>query len=236
MTSKFYRPNNVLEQRETSPARVYTDGFLYENLETILPKSSNREFKVLDIGCGSGYVRKIFYDLGYKIDYTGLDVKKHKHFDDGDRYAEQSKFITSPIEEYSTGEKFDFIISMFALEHIEDDKLASKKMSQMLGENGVQFHMVPSKFSFMVYFAHGYRRYNPRILSSMFADARIWRVCGLFSFMVHFVLITFMKRALKTTIIYRSGLYPKILKVANFLDKFLPIFPIAYIVIAKNSK
>ncbi len=233
MKSTYFSPKKILDQKGTSPARVYTDGFLYENLKKIVTKE---EVNVLDIGCGSGYVRKIFSDLGYRVSYTGIDVIKHKKFEEYNKYTGTSEFINSEIEKFNTEKKFDFIISMFALEHIEDNPLAVSKIKEMLLPDGVQFHMIPSKWSFLLYFQHGYRRYNPQSLKKLFGgEPEIYRIGGLFSFIVHFLLITVMKRAFKTTILYNSRFYQKILVVANFLDKILPICPIAYIVISNNS-
>src|SRR3989344_1691629 len=182
MNSKFFRPKKVLDERSTSPARVYTDGFLYENLQKLISK---KEISVLDIGCGSGYVREIFHKLGFQVNYIGIDVYKHQKFDDYSKFAVSSEFIVSEIEKFKIDKKFDFIISMFALEHIENDRLAIQKTNQMLQENGVQFHMVPSKFSFLVYFQHGYRRYNTKIIKAMFKNPSIWRIFAYTSNSLH---------------------------------------------------
>ena len=74
------------------------DAFLSEKLEKILP---NKNINILDIGCGSGYIRKIFTEIGYNIDYTGLDVKKHIDFD-----KLNGKFVNSKIEDFQTALRF----------------------------------------------------------------------------------------------------------------------------------
>ena len=76
--TKFFSPKKI-EKEQASPGRIYSDQFLYEKLKKIIPQSANqKEISILDIGCGSGYVRKIFFNLGYKLFYNGVDIKKHE--------------------------------------------------------------------------------------------------------------------------------------------------------------
>jgi len=93
---EYWRPKKIKEVRD-SPGRAYSNRFLYDNLPGLL---SEKEIKMLDIGCGSGYIRKIFYDLGYKLFYTGVDVEKHKNFEQFDKYAVKSDFIKTKIEDF----------------------------------------------------------------------------------------------------------------------------------------
>jgi len=232
--TKFFSPNSIIEKVGTSPARVYADCFLYEKLEEIISK---KEISILDIGCGSGYVREIFNDLGYKVDYNGVDIIDgiSKSFKDFEKYAISSNFTNSKIGDFRTDKKFDLVMSMFALEHIKDDKLAVAKTKSLVSPNGVQLHMVPSKWSFLLYFTHGHRRYSPRRINKMFPNSYIYRVGGFFSFLTHFIFITIGKKIFKKTKTYESDKYVKILRLANKLDRVMPIFPIAYIIVNFNN-
>lgn len=230
--TKFFSPDKVRNDMGTSPARVYADCFLYEKLGQIMPK---KEVNVLDVGCGSGYIREIFSDLGYKINYSGVDIKRHDKFNDFNKCAAYSSFTVSKIEKFNTNRKFDLVLSTFVLEHTENDVLAISKMDSFLAPDGVHLHMVPSFWSFFLYFKHGYRRYSPRRIKKLFKNSEIYRVGGLFSYFTHFILITVLKKVFKTTKIYESGRYPEILKVANMLDRALPILPIAYIILSFNK-
>ena len=101
-----------------SPGRKYLDAFFEKKLPELLPR---KDISVLDIGCGSGYIRKILHDLGYRVTYTGVDTVLEDDFDSYTRYADESKFIKKPIEKFETEEKFDLVFSLCALEHIEND-------------------------------------------------------------------------------------------------------------------
>ena len=224
--TKFFSPRKI-EKQQATPGRIYSDRFLYENLEKIVTK---KEIRILDIACGSGYVRKIFSDLGYKVFYTGVDIKKHQRFDQFNKYALENNFVQSKIEDFQTEKRFDLIFSISSLEHIEDDKLAVSKFS-----SDIQIHIVPSSWSWFLYLKHGYRRYNPAKIKRLFEnkDLKIYRLGGFFSFIVHFFLITIPKRVFKTIKMIKLRIYPKIIKTVNLLDRILPIFPSNYIVIIK---
>jgi len=227
--TKFFSPKKIFPEKK-SPGRIYSDRFLYENLEKIIPK---KEISVLDIGCGSGYIRKIFFDLKYKLFYTGVDIKKHNDFDNFNNYSLENNFIKSKIEDFQTNKKFDLIFSICALEHIKDDKLAVSKFSSDL-----QIHIVPSFWSFFLYLNHGYRRYNPAKLKKIFKQSGSLEICrlgGFFSFILHLFFITIPERIFKSREIFKSEIYLKILNISHKLDRSIPIFPCSYVVVTKYN-
>jgi len=223
--TKFFSPKKI-RNGTGSPCREYFDGFFYEYFPKLF---FQKEISILDIGCGSGYVRKIFEDLGYKIFYTGVDVKKHFDFD---KFG--GEFVNSKIEDFNIDKKFDLIISICALEHIKNDVLAISKAKEFMKEDGIQVHIVPTHWSFPLYLHHGYRRYGVARLRKLFGNSsEIYRVGGLFSFILHFFLITIPKRIFNSK--KSSKIYLGILNISNKLDFFLPILSPMYIVIKRNG-
>lgn len=232
--TKYWRPKKVKETRK-SPGREYSDEFLYQNLPEILP---GKEIKMLDIGCGSGHIREIFHDLGYRLFYTGVDIKKHKQFEQFNKYALNSNFIQSAIENFNTKNKYNLVFSNSTLEHIENDTLAISKAWQLLEKGGIQIHIIPSFWSLFLYlWWHGYRQYNPKRIKNLFnqKDYKIYRFGGLFSFFLHLFFITIPVFLFRTHKLRKSAVYPKLLKVSNTLDKILPICSSLYIVITENE-
>lgn len=219
-----------------SPGREYSNKFLSENLSKLL---FNKEIKMLDIGCGSGYVREILYNLGYKVFYTGVDIRKHKDFEQFNKYALESDFIQSKIEDFNTSNKYDFVFSISALEHIKDDKLAVSKALQFLKPSGIQIHIVPSYWSLFLYLRHGYRRYTPSRLKKLFKNnnLEIHKLGGFFSFILHFSFITAPEILLGITKMRKLEIYSRLVNIANKLDYFFYIFPSFYVaIIKKNSR
>ena len=103
-----------------------------------IPKSSKIQ-SVCDIGCGSGYLMKLFKDKKYKItgiDYSPLmikEIKKNYRIN-----AIQGKFDSKSFKE-----KFDLITSSNVIEHLYDPKIEIGIMSNLINENGYLFIEVP---------------------------------------------------------------------------------------------
>jgi SAM-dependent methyltransferase len=230
---EYWHPKKIEGTRD-SPGRVYSNRFLYDNLPGLLFK---KEIKILDIGCGSGYIRKIFYDLGYKLFYTGVDVEKHKNFGQFDKYAVKSDFIKTKIEDFNTDNKYNLIFSISALEHIKDDGLAIAKARDFLEKEGIQIHIVPSFWSLFLYLRHGYRRYTLIRLKKIFVEKfKLYRIGGFFSFFLHLFFITIPEIILKNNKLRESNIYSKFLVITNKFDCTLPILSPIYIIITENEK
>ena len=229
--TKYFNPKKI-RKGTGSPGREYSDEFFYEKFPKLLLK---KNIKMLDIACGSGYIREILFSLGYNIDYTGLDIERRKSFDDFSRFSRSSKFIESKIEDFHTEEKYDLVFSISGLEHIEDDFLAIVKADDVLAEGGIQIHSVPAPWSFPLYLRHGYRRYSETRLRKMFSgkEIEIYRLGGFFSFLLHFVFIT-ISRFIIGNRGKRGVMYTKFIKLANKLDPILPFFSSTHIVITKK--
>ncbi len=231
--AEYWYPQKI-EETSDSPGRAYSNMFLYENLSKL---PLEKEIKMLDIGCGSGYIRKIFYDLGYKLFYTGVDVEKHKNFGQFDKYSVKSDFVKTKIEDFNTDNKYNLIFSISALEHIKDDDLAITKARNFLEKKGIQIHIIPSFWSLFLYFLHGYRQYTLARLKKLFfvEKFKTYRIGGFFSFFLHLFFITISEIILKIKKPRESNVYFKLLNIANKLDRLFPIFSSIYIVITKNE-
>jgi len=230
MNIKRFYPKEI-KKEAASPSRIYVNSFLKENLKNLVLLSDS-EIKVLDVGCGSGYVREIFQDLGYRISYTGLDVKKHSKFD---KFS--GEFINSKIEDFQSDKKVDLVLSMSALEHIEDNQKAISRIGELLAPNGVQIHSIPAKASYPLYLGHGYRRYNVSSIKKLFGDdVTVYKIGGMFSFMVHFFLITIPKKIFKTDRVMITNFYYFLVKISSKLDRFVPAPTVFYIIISPSIK
>ncbi len=213
-----------------SPGRQYLNSFLKTELPKILP---NKNISILDIGCGTGYIRRILEDLNYSGEYLGIDVSKEKKFSDESNKF-KIDFIQKPIEDFETDKRFDLVISNTSFEHIEDDIKAGQQAKKYTKENGTQLHIVPAFWSLPIYLLHGYRQYNPERVQKVFPfEKDIYRLGGFFTFVLYFFLITIPERLTAKMLFRKTSLYPKFLNLANKMDGLMPFMSTFYIIIIK---
>lgn len=104
--------------------------------------------RVLDVGCGSGWLSEYFARLGY--DVTGIDIS-----DDLVRMARERvgsvpynvdhetslrcRFQTHDIETEPLREKFDAVVCYDSLHHLEDERAVFRHLAAMLDPGGLLF-------------------------------------------------------------------------------------------------
>jgi glycosyltransferase involved in cell wall biosynthesis len=210
----------VVPNGSDSPGRLYVDTYLRQELpRLVLPG----KIRVLDIGCGTGYVHTLLSELGYSGEYVGLDVVQEPAF------AKESEtfsvsFVQGQIEAFETNEPFDLVISNTTLEHVQDDRTAAQVALRVLAPDGVGVHIVPSYWSLFLYLWHGYRQYTPKMLRRMFKGQNYTLIGlgGIGSFFVHLFGITLPERVFGFKSLRKGGIYPRLLSFGLFLDRILP--------------
>ena len=106
-------------------------------------KSLNKPFKkikILDIGCGGGLLSEPMCRLGASV--VGIDASA-KNIEVAKFHAKKNKLkidykVTSP-EKLKTKTKFDVILNMEIIEHVDDINFFIKESSKLLKKNGVMF-------------------------------------------------------------------------------------------------
>jgi SAM-dependent methyltransferase len=232
--SKQFHPGE-LRTGKGSPGRKYLDSFLSQELPRLIPIG---KIDVLDIGCGSAYSRGILTHLGYEGTYTGIDVHKHKHFDRNGTESFQSFFVESKIEDFQTDKKFDLVLSVTALEHIENDADAVFRCERLLEPDGRQIHIIPTFWSLFLYLWHGYRQYTPKRIKALFDQERceVYKLGGLLSFLLHISFITIPVFILKTDKLRDLLLYQRLIEFCNKVDRLLPICCSLYVVVVSKQR
>ncbi len=106
-------------------------------------KYSNKPLKnimILDIGCGGGLLSEPMRRLGANV--VGIDASA-KNIEVAKFHAKKSKLkidykVASP-EKLKTKVKFDVILNMEIVEHVEDINFFIKESSKLLRKNGIMF-------------------------------------------------------------------------------------------------
>lgn len=115
------------------PKRYSGTGFLYHSrvvtdmLEGIKFRDGRYSDKVLDVGCGIGFVSQLYPNF----DITGIDIS------DGMLAHNPYKWQKAPAENIPFPENtFDFVICRSLLHHLEDPLLGLKEMFRVLKPGG----------------------------------------------------------------------------------------------------
>ena len=103
-------------------------------------KTPLKDIKILDIGCGGGLLSEPMCRLGAKV--TGIDASD-KNIKIAKLHSEKNKLkinylCTSP-EKLKITKKFDVILNMEIVEHVEDIDFFLKSCSKLLKKNGLMF-------------------------------------------------------------------------------------------------
>ena len=99
-----------------------------------------KNLKILDIGCGGGLLSEPIYKLG--ADITGIDASE-QNIRVAKLHAKKNNlsikyYCTSP-ENLNTKLKYDVILNMEIIEHVEDVNLFIKTCAKFLKKNGIMF-------------------------------------------------------------------------------------------------
>ena len=95
---------------------------------------------ILDIGCGGGLLSEPMCRLGAKV--TGIDASD-KNIKIAKLHSEKNNlqinyFCSSP-EKFNVKEKFDVILNMEIVEHVEDVSFFLESCTRLLKKNGIMF-------------------------------------------------------------------------------------------------
>lgn len=123
---------------------VYPFEEILGNYQTIIAKENCKGKSLLDLGCGEGVITAKLRDSFSRI--VGVDGTKSQISLARRKYPD-IEFIHSSIEEYDTDEKFDCIILILILEHVDDPNKILKIAKRFLKKNGCIHIQVPNRNS-----------------------------------------------------------------------------------------
>ena len=95
---------------------------------------------VLDIGCGGGLISEPLARLGAKV--TGIDATE-KNIKVADLHAKKNKlnilYLNRSPEQMDESEKFDLILNLESVEHVDDVNLYIQSCYKLLKKGGLMF-------------------------------------------------------------------------------------------------
>ena len=142
IAAEWWSPNGKFKPlHKFNPIRIK---YLKENIiEHFKLKQTNSPLKglnILDIGCGGGLLSEPITRLGAKV--TAIDASK-KNIQVAKFHAKKSNlkinYLCSSPEKLNLNKKFDVVLNMEIVEHVEDLNFFIKKSSNLLKKNGLMF-------------------------------------------------------------------------------------------------
>jgi 2-polyprenyl-6-hydroxyphenyl methylase / 3-demethylubiquinone-9 3-methyltransferase len=122
-----------------NPIRItYIKNSIINNLQHKHKKKTLDKVKILDIGCGGGLLSEPMKRLG--ADVVGIDASD-KNIQVAKLHAKKNnldiKYLCASPETFKTKTKFDVILNMEIIEHVEDVNFFLKSCSKLLKKNGI---------------------------------------------------------------------------------------------------
>ena len=142
MAEEWWDPNGKFKPlHKFNPIRIkYIKENIIFNLKLNNKKNPLDKINILDIGCGGGLLSEPMTRMGASV--TGIDAS-NKNITIAKLHAKKKKLkinylCTSP-ENLKIKKKFDVILNMEIIEHVEDVNFFIESCSKLLRKNGLMF-------------------------------------------------------------------------------------------------
>jgi len=142
IAEEWWNPNGKFKPLHNfNPIRIkYIKDNIIKDFNIKFSDKPLKNIKILDIGCGGGLLSEPMCRLGASV--VGIDASK-KNIDVAKFHAKKNKLkidykVASP-ETLKTQVKFDIILNMEIVEHVEDINFFIKESSKLLKKNGLMF-------------------------------------------------------------------------------------------------
>ena len=142
MAKEWWNPEgNFKPLHKFNPIRIeYIKKNIIESLKLKNKKKPLEKIKILDVGCGGGLLSEPMSRMGAEV--TGIDAS-NKNINIAKIHSKQSglkiKYICTSPEKLKSDFKFDVILNMEIVEHVENVNLFLKTCSKLLKPNGIMF-------------------------------------------------------------------------------------------------
>ena len=124
-----------------NPIRIsYIRDNVINSLKLKNGKKPLENIRILDIGCGGGLLSEPMCRLGAKV--VGIDASD-KNINVAKLHAKKNnlkiEYLCTSPEKFKTEKKFDVILNMEIVEHVNDVDFFLKSCSKLLKKNGIMF-------------------------------------------------------------------------------------------------
>jgi len=142
IADEWWNPNGKFKPlHKFNPIRIsYIKENLIKTFKINQKKNPLKNIEILDIGCGGGLLSEPMCRLGANV--TAIDASE-KNISVAKVHSKKNnlkiKYICASPEKLKIKKKFDVILNMEIIEHVEDVDFFFKSCSKLLKKNGVMF-------------------------------------------------------------------------------------------------
>ena len=142
IAEEWWNPNgNFKPLHKFNPIRIsYIKENIIKSFKLNQKKPPLKDIKILDIGCGGGLLSEPMSRLGAKV--TAIDASE-KNIAVAKLHAKKNNlkinYICTSPENLKIKDKFDVILNMEIVEHVEDVNFFLKSCSKLLKKSGLMF-------------------------------------------------------------------------------------------------
>ena len=142
IANEWWNPNGKFKPlHKFNPIRIkYIKENIIKNFDLRRKDNPLKNIDILDIGCGGGLLSEPMHRLGATV--IGIDASI-KNIDIAKFHAKNNNlkinYICASPETLKTKKKFDVILNMEIVEHVDDLNFFIKKSSDLLKKNGLMF-------------------------------------------------------------------------------------------------
>ena len=142
MATEWWNPSGKFKPlHKFNPIRIkYIKENIIRNFKLKIKKKPLEKINILDIGCGGGLLSEPMTRLGATV--TGIDAS-NKNINIAKLHAKKNKlkinYLCSSPENLKIKKKFDVILNMEIIEHVDDINFFISSCSKLLKKNGLMF-------------------------------------------------------------------------------------------------
>ena len=142
IAADWWNPNGKFKPlHKFNPIRIkYIKDNIEKNFKVNSTDKPLKDIDILDIGCGGGLLSEPMYRLGASV--VGIDASK-KNIEVAKFHAKKNNlkinYICASPEILKIKKKFDVILNMEIIEHVDDVNFFIEKSSNLLKKNGLMF-------------------------------------------------------------------------------------------------
>ena len=142
IAEEWWNPNGKFKPlHKFNPIRIsYIKENIIKSFKLEQIKTPLRNIKILDIGCGGGLLSEPMHRLGAEV--TAIDASE-KNIEVAKLHAKKNNlkinYLNTSPEKFIESEKFDVILNLEIVEHVENVDLYFESCAKLLKKNGLMF-------------------------------------------------------------------------------------------------